>query len=98
MTVSGHADDRSAAVPRATRARAARQETVRVTEACTACGACLATCPERALVRAPKRPEVVDSACTACWACIEICPVGALVEVGTHRPALQFVRRAEVRA
>jgi len=58
-----------------------RGETVRVTESCTACGACLATCPEGALRRAPKRPSVVDTACTACWACIEICPAGAIVEV-----------------
>lgn len=64
-------------------------ETVRVTEACTACGACLATCPERALRRAPRRPLVVDSACTACWACIEICPAGAIVEV--VRPSLRLV-------
>jgi ferredoxin len=56
-------------------------ETVRVTDACTACGACLATCPEGALRRAPKRPAVLDAACTACWACIEICPAGAIVEV-----------------
>ena len=54
------------------------RETVRISPACTACGACLATCPERALRRAPKRPLVVDSACTACWACIEICPAGAI--------------------
>ena len=56
-------------------------EAVRVTDACTACGACLATCPERALRRAPKRPLVVEAACTACWACIEICPAGAIVEI-----------------
>jgi len=56
-------------------------ESVRVTEACTACGACLATCPEHALLRAPKRPTVDDAACTACWACIEICPAGAILEV-----------------
>ena len=58
------------------------QETVRITDACTACGACLATCPEGALLKAPKRPSVVDAACTGCWACIEICPAGAIVEVG----------------
>lgn len=55
-------------------------ETVRITAACTACGACLLTCPEHALRRAPKRPLVIDAACTACWACIEICPAGAIVE------------------
>lgn len=47
---------------------------------CTACGACLATCPERALRPAPRRPLVVDDRCTACLACIEICPVGAISE------------------
>ena len=61
-------------------------ETVRITDACTACGACLATCPERALRRAPKRPLVVDDACTACWECVEICPAGAILAL-TH-PAL----------
>jgi len=55
-------------------------ESVRITEACTACGACLATCPEHALRRAPKHPRVIDAACTACWACVEICPAGAILE------------------
>jgi len=55
-------------------------ETVRITSACTACGACLVTCPERALRPAPRRPDVVDDRCTACWACIEICPAGAILE------------------
>ena len=56
--------------------------TVRITDACTACGACLATCPERALRRAPRKPVVVDDRCTACWDCVGICPAGAIVEVG----------------
>jgi electron transport complex protein RnfB len=47
---------------------------------CTACGSCLVTCPERALVRAPRRPTVLDT-CTGCLACIEICPVDAISEV-----------------
>ena len=57
------------------------RESVLITGACTACGACLATCPEHALRRAPKRPDVDVGACTACWACIEVCPAGAIVEV-----------------
>ena len=48
---------------------------------CTACGLCLATCPERALLPAPGRPRVVDSRCTGCLACIEICPTNAIAEV-----------------
>ncbi len=51
---------------------------VLVDERCTACGACLATCPERALLPAPKRPAVDDARCTGCLACIEICPVDAI--------------------
>lgn len=55
--------------------------TVRITDACTACGACLATCPERALRRAPRKPMVIDERCTACWDCVGICPAGAILEV-----------------
>jgi ferredoxin len=55
--------------------------TVRITDACTACGACLATCPERALRRAPRKPLVIDDLCTACWDCVGICPTGAILEV-----------------
>jgi ferredoxin len=54
---------------------------VRISLACTGCGACLVTCPERALLRAPRRPVVVAERCTACLACIEVCPVGAITEV-----------------
>jgi ferredoxin len=54
---------------------------VTISLACTGCGACLATCPERALLRAPRRPVVVADRCTACLACIEVCPVDAIGEV-----------------
>ena len=53
--------------------------TVTVAPTCTACGVCLATCPERALVPAPRRPAVLDSLCTDCLACLEVCPVDAIV-------------------
>ena len=55
--------------------------TVTVAATCTACGACLATCPERALLRAPRRPAVIDALCTDCLACLEVCPVDAIVPV-----------------
>jgi MinD superfamily P-loop ATPase len=51
---------------------------VTVDDRCTACGACLVTCPERALLAAPRRPAVVPGRCTGCLACIEICPRDAL--------------------
>jgi NAD-dependent dihydropyrimidine dehydrogenase PreA subunit len=56
---------------------------IAIDETCTACGACLATCPERALRPAPLRPRVLARACTGCLACIEICPRGAISEVWT---------------
>jgi len=48
---------------------------------CTGCGACLATCPEQALVPARLRPLVVVDRCTGCLACVEICPADAIHEV-----------------
>lgn len=56
--------------------------TVRIAPSCTACGSCLATCPEGALVRAPQRPDVLAGACTDCLACIEVCPVDSIDLVG----------------
>jgi ferredoxin len=49
--------------------------------ACTACGACIATCPEDALLAAPMRPDVVADRCTECLACIEVCPTDAISRV-----------------
>ncbi len=55
--------------------------TVAIDLRCTGCGACLTTCPERALVAAPRQPLVIDQRCTTCMACIEVCPAGAIREV-----------------
>jgi ferredoxin len=52
--------------------------TVSINPRCTACGACLLTCPTRALLAAPRRPLVDDRRCTDCWLCIEICPADAI--------------------
>lgn len=49
-----------------------------ISSACTACGACLLTCPEHALRPAPQRPVVVASSCTSCGECVEICPTDAI--------------------
>ena len=51
---------------------------VAVDDRCTACGACLVTCPERALTAAPRRPAPAAGRCTGCLACIEICPRDAI--------------------
>ena len=52
-----------------------------VDDRCTACGACIATCPERALVPAPRRPLVLADRCTRCLGCIEVCPRDAITEL-----------------
>jgi NAD-dependent dihydropyrimidine dehydrogenase PreA subunit len=54
---------------------------ITIDERCTACGACIITCPERALRPAPRRPLVDADRCTLCAACIEVCPVNAVQEV-----------------
>jgi ferredoxin len=59
-----------------------------ISAACTGCGACLVTCPERALLRAPQRPLVVAARCTACLACVEVCPVDAITEGPGSGPPL----------
>ena len=60
--------------------------TVVIDDRCTACGACLATCPERALVPSPRRPLVIDARCTGCLACIEVCPRDAVTELPLAGP------------
>jgi NAD-dependent dihydropyrimidine dehydrogenase PreA subunit len=55
------------------------------TEACAGCGACLQTCPERALRPAPpggSAPLVtLAERCSGCGECAEICPVDAFLEL-----------------
>mgnify|MGYP000444483537 CR=1 FL=1 len=48
-----------------------------ITADCTACGACLLTCPEHAIVAAI--PLVVrEDRCTSCGECVEVCPVDCI--------------------
>lgn len=49
-----------------------------VSSECTACGACLLTCPEQALRPAPGRPFVLSDRCTQCGECVEVCPRDAI--------------------
>lgn len=60
---------------------------------CTACGACLPSCPERCLRPAPAGHRapllVLADRCTGCGECAEVCPAEAVLplagvrEVGT---------------
>ena len=66
----------------------ARLNPLSISSVCTACGACLLTCPEHALRPAPHRPAVIGSRCTSCGECIEICPADAITlrdEAGPER-------------
>jgi Pyruvate/2-oxoacid:ferredoxin oxidoreductase delta subunit len=49
-----------------------------ISSACTACGACLRTCPEYALRPAPLCPAVIATRCTGCGECVEVCPTDAI--------------------
>jgi precorrin-8X/cobalt-precorrin-8 methylmutase len=52
--------------------------TVAVDTSCTACGACIMTCPTSALSPSRLRPAVDDHRCIDCLACLEVCPVDAI--------------------
>lgn len=54
--------------------------TYTVTAECVGCGACLLTCPERAIRPAGGQLVVLD-VCTGCGECAEVCPVDACLEV-----------------
>ncbi|MDP8938505.1 MAG: 4Fe-4S binding protein [Actinomycetota bacterium] len=57
-----------------------------IDDRCTACGACIVTCPERALVPAPRLPHLLADRCTACLGCIEVCPRDAITERDPAHP------------
>lgn len=48
--------------------------------ACQGCGACVLTCPERALTAAAGAPRLLAGRCTGCGECIEVCPVDAIAD------------------
>ncbi len=56
-----------------------------VTDRCAGCGACIKTCPEKAIQPAPRGSSspliVLEDSCTGCAECAEVCPVAACVEV-----------------
>lgn len=71
--------------------------TFTVLTSCTACGACLPTCPERCIRIAPRGYGVpllvLDDRCTGCGECAEVCPAAAIVPVtevaGPPRPQVR---------
>lgn len=53
---------------------------VHVTEGCAGCGACLLTCPERAIRPQGARLLIRADLCTGCLECVDVCPVDAIDE------------------
>jgi electron transport complex protein RnfB len=53
---------------------------VRVTARCAGCGACLLTCPERAIRPHGGALYVRADLCTGCVECVDVCPVDAIEE------------------
>jgi len=59
---------------------------IQIDARCTACGACLQTCPTKALLAGPKRPVVLELRCNQCLACMEVCPAGAISPRAPRHP------------
>jgi len=57
--------------------RAAARSPVTI-DACQGCGACLLTCPERAIRPDGRVLYVRADRCTGCGECVEVCPVDAI--------------------
>lgn len=49
----------------------------RITDACIACGACVADCPVDAITEGDGKYEINPDLCVECGACAGTCPVGA---------------------
>jgi NAD-dependent dihydropyrimidine dehydrogenase PreA subunit len=45
---------------------------------CQGCGACLLTCPSRAILPGSRGLVVAQDRCTGCGECVEVCPVDAI--------------------
>jgi len=89
--------DRPSAAPAGARstssapARTGARLLVSIDDRCSACGACIVTCPEGALRPAPDLPVLLPARCSGCLACVEVCPTGAIspVEIGLPRHAIE---------
>ncbi|BBB92152.1 MAG TPA: electron transfer flavoprotein subunit alpha [Methylomusa anaerophila] len=57
-----------------------------IKDQCTACGACISSCPFGAIIMADNK-IVITEACTACGACIDVCPAGAIIREAEEKSA-----------
>jgi ferredoxin len=52
----------------------------KITDKCTACGACMSACPAEAIKAGDKQYKIDPDICIDCGACVDACPVQAIVE------------------
>ena len=50
-----------------------------ITEECLACGTCLESCPNEAIIEGDIYQIELDK-CENCGECVDVCPTGAIVE------------------
>ena len=52
--------------------------THKISDECTACGACEPECPVEAISQGTDKYEIDPAKCTDCGACVPVCPVEAI--------------------
>lgn len=50
----------------------------KITDECLACGSCLDSCPNEAIVEGDVYS--INEACAECGLCVDECPTGAIIE------------------
>lgn len=61
-------------------------------EKCTGCGACVESCPQKALSMKEGKPAVRRDACTLCGRCENVCPAGVREAVGREYTVKELVK------
>lgn len=62
-------------------------------EKCTACGACVKACPEKALTIKKKKVEKNNDRCKVCGECAVVCPSGATEKIGREMSVNEIVEK-----
>ncbi|NLF12383.1 MAG: glycyl-radical enzyme activating protein [Anaerolineaceae bacterium] len=62
---------------------------------CIRCGACVAVCPEGAVIEVEGRRRIDDARCTTCGQCVAECYAGALEQVGRLMTAEEVLAEVE---
>ena len=52
----------------------------KITDSCTACGACQESCPAEAIQPGDEKYTIDPDLCIDCGSCVDVCPTGSIVE------------------